>query len=37
MSEVQQKKSIKYFGIIFFSNKKKALFLGKKILRELIF
>lgn len=33
MSEVQQKKSIKHFGIIFFSNKKKALFLGKKILR----
>lgn len=44
MSEVDQSKANRYFGIIFFSNKKKAVFLGKigiiigkKILRELIF
>lgn len=37
MSEVTSKGSKKHFGIIFFSNKRKAQFLGKKILRELIF
>lgn len=33
MSEVSAKKTSKLFGIVFFNSKKKALFLGKKILR----
>jgi len=37
MSEVSAKKSNKLFGIVFFNSRKKASFLGKKILRELIF
>ena len=37
MTEVDQSKANKFYGIVFFSNRKKALFLGKKILRELIF
>lgn len=37
MSEVSSKQSNGLFGIVFFNNKKKASFLGKKILRELIF
>ena len=44
MSEVDESKANRYFGIVFFSTKKKAVFLGnyfsksgKKILRELIF
>ncbi len=37
MAEVSSKKSNGLFGIVFFNNKKKASFLGKKILRELIF
>jgi hypothetical protein len=31
MSEVDESKANRYFGIVFFSNKKKALFLGKLI------
>lgn len=37
MSEVSAKKTNKLFGIVFFNSRKKASFLGKKILRELIF
>jgi len=37
MSEVSAKKTTKLFGIVFFNSRKKASFLGKKILRELIF
>ena len=37
MSEVSGPKVHKLFGIVFFNSKKKAVFLGKKILRELIF
>jgi hypothetical protein len=29
MSEVDDSKANRYFGIVFFSNKKKAVFLGK--------
>lgn len=37
MSEVSGRKNLKLFGIVFFNSRKKASFLGKKILRELIF
>jgi hypothetical protein len=37
MAEVSGSKASKLFGIVFFNNRKKASFLGKKILRELIF
>ena len=37
MSEVEGEKENRLFGIVFFNNRKKASFLGKKILRELIF
>lgn len=37
MSEVSGKKADRFFGIVFFNSKRKASFLGKKILRELIF
>jgi hypothetical protein len=37
MSEVTGSKANKLFGIVFFNSRKKASFLGKKILRELIF
>ena len=37
MSEVSGFKNNKFFGIVFFNSRKRASFLGKKILRELIF
>jgi len=37
MTEVGSKKNDIYCGIIFFNNKKSANYLGKKILRELIY
>ena len=37
MSEVTGKKTSKFFGIVFFNSRKRASFLAKKILRELIF
>ena len=37
MSEVSGAKSGRLFGVVFFNSRKKAVFLGKKILRELIF
>ena len=37
MSEVSGRKADRFFGIVFFNSKRKASFLGKKILRELIF
>jgi hypothetical protein len=37
MSEVSSKKTDRFFGIVFFNSRRKASFLGKKILRELIF
>lgn len=37
MSEVSGRKSERLFGIVFFNSRKKASFLGKKILRELVF
>jgi hypothetical protein len=32
MSEVDQSKANRFFGIVFFSNRKKALFLGTNII-----
>lgn len=37
MSEVSGRKTDRLFGIVFFNSRKKASFLGKKILRELVF
>jgi hypothetical protein len=37
MTEVGSKKNEVYSGIVFFNNKKSASYLGKKILRELIY
>lgn len=37
MSEVSHKQSHRFFGIVFFNSRKKASFLGKKILRELVY
>jgi len=37
MAEISGSKNNRLFGIIFFNNRKKASFLGKKILRELVF
>lgn len=37
MTEVGSKKTEVYSGIIFFNNRKSASYLGKKILRELIY
>ena len=37
MTEISGSKNNRLFGIVFFNNRKKASFLGKKILRELIF
>jgi hypothetical protein len=37
MSEVSGRKADRFFGIVFFNSRRKASFLGKKILRDLIF
>lgn len=37
MSEITPARCNRFFGIVFFNSRKKASFLGKKILRELIF
>lgn len=37
MSEINSRQNHRFFGIVFFNSRKKASFLGKKILRELIY
>ena len=37
MTEISGEKANRLFGIVFFNSRKKASFLGKKILRELVF
>ena len=37
MAEVSGNQPNRFYGIVFFNNRKKASFLGKKILREVIF